>query len=64
MAEARAAVNSLRVGSVHLEQIATKAKLRGIQVIYLLVVLCFLGKNATSSLLPCVRYPASAEEDI
>ncbi len=32
MAEARAAVNSLRVGSVHLDALANKAKLRGIQV--------------------------------
>ena len=32
MAEARAAVNTLRVGTLSLEQVTTAAKLRGVQV--------------------------------
>lgn len=32
MAEARAAVNTLRVGAISLEQVTTAAKLRGVQV--------------------------------
>ena len=32
MAEARASVNSIRLGTVHLEAVSTRAKLRGPQV--------------------------------
>jgi hypothetical protein len=33
MAEARAAVNTLRVGTLSLEQVTSAAKLRGVQVV-------------------------------
>jgi hypothetical protein len=39
MAEARAAVNTLRVGTISLEQVTTAAKLRGVQVFPFFLVL-------------------------